>query len=224
MNEREFKDKMTPEQYRVMRQKGTETPHAGKYWDSDGRGLYVCAACDNVLFSSLSKFEAGTGWPTFRGPIRKKHIELRKDAEGQEIICASCQSHLGYVIPGEKEHYRLNSVALRFIEMGDIEFDDGDEDDKEKEDKHDKPKSSAVKNITLTIGGLAIGVAIGAAAAPTAPPAVCLPSPTPVVQTQTPKPTAGATAPAVIRTVLPIPPAASAVSSSSAAPGTVPTP
>jgi peptide-methionine (R)-S-oxide reductase len=196
MDERDFKSKLTPEQYRVMRERGTETAFAGKFWDHDDHGLYLCAACDQVLFSSLQKFDANTGWPTFHGPFRKKHIELHNDEQGQEIRCARCQSHLGYVIDG---NYRTNSVALHFIALEGMDLEGEEAEAKEKETE--KPgSSSTMKNFTLTIGGLAIGIAVGAAAAPAPAQPVC--TPTPLVQAATPSftpsPTPRPTPPATI--------------------------
>ncbi len=116
MTEDEFKKKLNPEQYRVMRQKDTERPFSGKYWDNDENGVYACAACNTVLFTSLAKFDAESGWPTFSGGIDKKYFEFK---DGGEILCKKCQCHLGYLVSeekGEKNHqyYRVNSAALHF--------------------------------------------------------------------------------------------------------------
>ena len=131
MTEDEFKKKLNPEQYRVMRQKDTERPFSGKYWDNDENGVYACTACNTVLFTSLAKFDAETGWPTFSGGIDKKYFEFK---DGGEILCKKCQCHLGYLVAEEKgdkdrQYYRINSAALHFepIEV-EIEEDEGSED------------------------------------------------------------------------------------------------
>ena len=106
--EEDWKKELTPEQYRVLREKGTETPFTGIYHDSKEKGMYKCAACGNELFSSDAKFDSGTGWPSFTEAISNKNVELRPDyslsMNRVEVICAKCGSHLGHVFDdGPKE-------------------------------------------------------------------------------------------------------------------------
>ena len=166
MNEAYFKDKLNPEQYRVMRQKGTETAYSGEYWEHTEPGIYLCAACNNVLFISLHKFNAKNGWPSFTRPASLKNFNLQKQKDGRtEVSCKKCESHLGY-IERDDDHYTVNSIALQFQELPDIEWP---EDEKENDEKQEakKPSSSprstsAVKTITFTLGGLTLGIAAGA--------------------------------------------------------------
>ena len=115
----DFKKKLTPEQYRVMREKGTEPPFSGKYLGDETEGMYVCAACGNELFSSDTKFDSGTGWPSFTDPANLENIELKEnpDSTGTEVVCKKCGSHLGHVFddgPKDKggKRYCINSVCL----------------------------------------------------------------------------------------------------------------
>ena len=121
MHDEELKHKLTPEQYQVMRQGGTEAPFSGAYVHDHGKGMYVCAACGQELFSSETKFDSGTGWPSFTDPVNLKNIELRKDdSHGMartEVLCRNCGSHLGHVFddgPADKggKRYCINSVCL----------------------------------------------------------------------------------------------------------------
>jgi peptide-methionine (R)-S-oxide reductase len=118
---KDWKEKLTPEQYKVMREKGTETPFAGKYWDSHEKGMYKCAACGAELFSSGTKFDSGTGWPSFFEPLNLENIELKEDSgygmRRTEVLCKNCGAHLGHVFddgPKEKggKRYCINSVCL----------------------------------------------------------------------------------------------------------------
>ena len=116
-----MKKKLTPEQYHVMREKGTEAPFTGKYYKEHAKGMYRCAVCGAELFSSDTKFDSGTGWPSFTEPANLANVELRPDHEygmnRVEVICKNCGSHLGHVFddgPAEKggKRFCINSCAL----------------------------------------------------------------------------------------------------------------
>jgi peptide-methionine (R)-S-oxide reductase len=120
MNEEELKKKLTPEQYAVMREKGTEAPFAGKYVHEKKNGMYRCVACGQELFSSDTKFDSGTGWPSFDDAIPGSVEFVQDDSHGMsrtEVVCSKCKSHLGHVFSdGPKEttgkRYCINSVCL----------------------------------------------------------------------------------------------------------------
>ncbi|CAN5658650.1 peptide-methionine (R)-S-oxide reductase MsrB [soil metagenome] len=123
-SEQEWKEELTPEQYAVLRQKGTEHPGTGKYLYSKEDGTYRCGACDAELFRSDTKFESGTGWPSFTEPANTANVELRPDnglfMRRTEVLCSRCGSHLGHVFddgPGPSgTRYCINSVALKLDE------------------------------------------------------------------------------------------------------------
>lgn len=123
MSEEDWKKKLTPEQYHVLREKGTEQAFTGKYYDNHETGMYECAACGHALFSSDAKFESGSGWPSFDQPMNLENVELHEDnsllMKRTEVICKNCGSHLGHVFDdGPKEttgqRYCINSCALNF--------------------------------------------------------------------------------------------------------------
>lgn len=127
MTDAEWRAKLTPEQYRILREAGTEPPHGEIYKEvkAQGTGSYHCAGCDTLLFTSTEKFDSGCGWPSFYDPAKADNVVLRPDnslgRERTEVLCAVCGGHLGHVFSGEgfgtptDQRYCINGLILKFV-------------------------------------------------------------------------------------------------------------
>ncbi len=126
-SDEEWKKTLTPEQYRILRQKATERPFTGELLNNKRKGVYKCAACGNVLFSSDTKFDSDCGWPSFNAPAKKESLEFKLDLSlfmrRTEVMCSRCGGHLGHVFddgpPPTGKRYCINSGALVFEERED---------------------------------------------------------------------------------------------------------
>ena len=129
--EEEWRKELTPEQYQVCRMKGTEPPFTGEYYKTKDAGVYKCVACGNELFESDTKYESGTGWPSFYKPVTEENLDIENDdsygMRRTEVMCGKCGAHLGHVFPDGPRptglRYCINSIALKLDSKQDSKKD-----------------------------------------------------------------------------------------------------
>jgi len=127
LTDQQWRERMSDEQFHVCRQHGTERPFTGEYWDSKASGTYRCSGCGEPLFSSDTKYDSGTGWPSFFQPLNDQAVEAQLDSSHgmtrTEVHCRKCGSHLGHVFPDGPQptglRYCINSVSLKLERDGD---------------------------------------------------------------------------------------------------------
>lgn len=123
IDDRELRKRLTPLQYHVTREKGTEQAFTGKYWNCDDKGIYHCICCHEILFDSSSKFDSGCGWPSFSAPTMAENINLSEDTSHRmrrtEVTCRKCGAHLGHVFPDgpgpSGDRYCINSASIDLV-------------------------------------------------------------------------------------------------------------